>query len=448
MISDRLFSKLVRAFVRRGSLTVTQETGRRITAGDGTGPAVEVRLLGRGASRLLALDPELHLGELYADGRLILERGTLTELFQLLLRDSRGDRRLLRHPLRRALRGAAQALAPAIGATRARRNVRHHYDLSSAFYDLFLDRERQYSCAYFEHPGQSLDEAQRAKQRHIAAKLLIGPGDHVLDIGSGWGGLGFYLAEIAGAASVTGITLSTEQLDHARREAERRGLAGRVSFEMQDYRAACGRYDRIVSVGMFEHVGSKSYEAFFAALSRLLAPGGVALLHTIGLTCQPGYTNPWIRRHIFPGGHLPSLSEIMPAVERSGLGVTDIEILRLHYADTLAHWGRRFAERREEAARLYDERLCRIWEFYLAGAEACFRWEDLAVFQIQLSRDKDAVPLRRGYIEERERELARRERALATVPGWPAPQRKPRRAAVPARGASGGRASPSSRDAV
>ncbi|NNM72588.1 SAM-dependent methyltransferase [Enterovirga aerilata] len=415
MVFDRLLAKALAAFVQRGSLEVTAETGEVHRAGDGTAPRVAVRLVGEGATRALVIDPELTLGELYMDGRLVIEEGTLMEFLQLLLQDSRAERSKLPIPTIAKLRSLAWRLAGRNDARLARANVAHHYDLSGRLYDLFLDRHRQYSCAYFEHEGQALDDAQRAKQRHIAAKLAIRPGDDVLEIGSGWGGLAMYLARYAGAERVRGITLSAEQLAASRRSAAEAGLSDRVAFEMEDYRATQGRFDRIVSVGMFEHVGPKDYGAYFEAAARLLAEDGVMLLHTIGRTGEPGYTNPWIRKYIFPGGHLPTLAEVMPAIERSGLMVTDIEVLRLHYAETLKAWRERFLARRDEALALYDERFCRMWEFYLALSEAAFRWEDVVVFQIQLAKRNDVLPITRDYIARNEEMLRRAEETRLQV---------------------------------
>jgi cyclopropane-fatty-acyl-phospholipid synthase len=281
---------------------------------------------------------------------------------------------------------------------RARRNVAHHYDLDHRLYRLFLDEDFQYSCAYFERPDLTLEEAQLAKKRLVTAKLVLEPDSRVLDIGSGWGGLALYIKEIGGAADVLGITLSNEQLEVSAARARERGLDGSVRFAMQDYRDLKGAFDRIVSVGMFEHVGPRFYRTYFGKCRELLKPDGVMLLHTIGLLDGPWYPNPWLEKYIFPGGQLPALSEITPAIERSGLIVTDVECLRLHYAETLAEWRRRFMARRAEAAALYDERFCRMWEFYLAGSEATFRHSGHMVFQIQLARKVDAVPLTRDYI--------------------------------------------------
>jgi cyclopropane-fatty-acyl-phospholipid synthase len=407
---DRVLQFAFARFVRRGSLEVITAGENRLTFGDGTGPKVRIRFADRGAERALVLDPELKLGELFTDGRFVLEEGTIYDFFQLVMQDSGGDRSRLPVQVTRRLRAILRWLRTENRARDSKQNVAHHYDLDERLYGLFLDADRQYSCAYFERPDQSLDDAQIAKKRHIAAKLLVEPGHSVLDIGSGWGGLALYLAEIAGAGAVKGITLSEEQLAASRRRAADRGLSRVVSFDLEDYRAVQGRFDRIVSVGMFEHVGPKFYDAYFQSAARLLAQDGVMLLHTIGRTGTPDYTNPWITKYIFPGGHLPTLSEIVPAVERAGLAITDVEVLRLHYAETLRAWRERFMARREEAAQLYDERFCRMWECYLAMAEASFRFEDVVVFQLQLAKRNDVVPLTRDYIAEREAALRVAER--------------------------------------
>ena len=379
---DRVLQFALSQFVRRGSLELVTARGTRLAFGDGTEPKVVMRFADRAAERLFLWDPELKLGELFTDGRIVIEEGSIYDFFQLVMQDSGGDRSKLPVQLTRWLRSTARWLRTENRLGEAKRNVAHHYDLDERLYRLFLDSDRQYSCAYFEHPDQSLEDAQLAKKRHIAAKLLIEPGHNVLDIGSGWGGLALYLAEIAGAGSVKGITLSEEQLAASRRRAAERGLNQVVSFELEDYRAVHGRFDRIVSVGMFEHVGPKFYDAYFQAVAGLLADGGVTLLHTIGRTGTPDYTNPWITKYIFPGGHLPTLSEIMPPVAR-----------------------------REEATQLYDERFCRMWECYLSMAEASFRFEDVVVFQLQLAKRNDVVPLTRDYVSEREAALRAAERA-------------------------------------
>src|SRR5205814_5985830 len=281
--------------------------------------------------------------------------------------------------------------------SRPRRNVAHHYDLDGRLYSLFLDADKQYSCAYFETPDTSLDDAQLAKKRHLAAKLFIGHGDRVLDIGSGWGGLGLYLAEMTGA-NVTGVTLSTEQLQVSNDRAAEKNLTPSAKFFLEDYRDVSGPFDRLVSVGMFEHVGVDFYETYFRRCAELLTPDGVMVLHSIGRSEGPDATNPWIAKYIFPGGYIPALSEVIPAIERAGLLVCDVEILRLHYAETLKAWRERFAARREEAVRLYDERFARMWEFYLACSEISFRKQNLMNFQIQLTKRQGIVPMTRDYI--------------------------------------------------
>jgi len=307
--------------------------------------------------------------------------------------------------IRERLRSIRGRLYRRNSAHRAKQNVAHHYDLDNRLYALFLDADWQYSCAYFERAGQELEEAQLAKKRHIAAKLLIEPSHRVLDIGSGWGGLALYLAQQCGA-NVTGITLSEEQLELACQRSQSEQLASRVEFRLQDYRSVSEHYDRIVSVGMFEHVGAAYYNSFFERARDLLTDDGVMLLHTIGRSDGPGSSNAWIAKYIFPGGYVPALSEMSPAIERSGLIVTDIEILRLHYAETLRAWRDRFLARWADAAQIYDERFCRLWEFYLSACEAGFRHCGLVVFQIQLAKHQNAVPLTRDYIGMRSANLA------------------------------------------
>jgi len=397
-----LFSEFVHRVLSWGRLTIIDADGRRYEAGASEGPRATIRLHDKALHRRLAINPYLHLGEAYMDGTLSLEEGGLYDFLEICAVNSH---RAYAHPFGRTL-SFGQTLLRRLHqhnpVPRAQANVAHHYDLSDRLYDLFLDSDRQYSCAYFTHPHGDIERAQLDKKRHLAAKLLLRPGQRILDIGSGWGGLALYLAE-AGAGEVVGITLSEHQLAVSRERAQRRGLADRVRFELRDYREQTGVFDRIVSVGMFEHVGVRHYEEFFARVRYLLAEDGVALLHSIGRMDGPGATNPWIRKYIFPGGYAPALSEVLPVVERLGLWVTDIEVLRLHYAETLRAWRKRFAANRAKIAELYDERFCRMWEFYLAGCELAFRRMGHMVFQMQLANRQDAVPLTRDYITDWER---------------------------------------------
>ena len=405
---DQFLRWAFRAIVKRGQLQVTTSRGTGFTVGDGTGTRVAVRFTSPRAERAVLLNPELKLGEAYMDGTFVVEQGSIADFFQLILRQDRMNKGPHWARPRARARHQWRRLQQHNPRRRAQRNVSHHYDLDARLYSLFLDSDRQYSCAYFESPTATLDDAQLAKKRHLAAKLLLrDPGKRVLDIGSGWGGLALYLAQVA-SARVTGITLSREQLDIARGRAGEQGLD--VEFRMQDYRDVTERYDRIVSVGMFEHVGVGYYPAFFRKSARMLADDGVMVLHSIGRSEGPSSTNPWISKYIFPGGYIPALSEVLPAIERAGLLVTDIEILRLHYAETLKAWRERVLAHREQVERLYDARFVRMWEFYLAGAEMSFREQNLMVFQIQLAKRQGIVPITRGYIAEEEERL----RALET----------------------------------
>lgn len=412
MLSERILQKLLRSYVRQGHLEVLLHGGGRLVAGDGGDPRVVVRLADGKALGELVRDPEMKLGELFMERRLVLDEGTIYDLLRLLLQHTRGDRSLLplKAPVR--LRRLLRTWTARNPVHRSHRNVSHHYDIDRRLYSLFLDEDWQYSCAYFERPDMSLDEAQLVKKRHIAAKLAVDPGMSVLDIGCGWGGLGLYLNRVAGAGRVRGITLSAEQLAVARARAAEQGMDPE-SFVLEDYRHTSGRFDRIVSVGMFEHVGPPDYDTYFGKCADLLADDGVMLLHTIGRTGVPDFTNPWITKYIFPGGHLPTMSEMMPAIEGAGLALTDVEVLRLHYAETLRHWRQRFMARREEAKALYDERFCLMWECYLAMSEAAFRFEDVVVFQLQLTRRNHVLPITRAYIAEREARLEAAERATA-----------------------------------
>jgi cyclopropane-fatty-acyl-phospholipid synthase len=404
---DRLLQVLLRTFLRRGTFKLTTSRGTTFTFGDGNGKPVAVRFTTRAAEWGVLLDPELRLGEAYMDGTFVVEQGTIADVLSVAL----GQNSDVPHWARpqwwlRYLYRRIQQFNP---RRRARNNVAHHYDLDGRLYSLFLDADRQYSCGYFESPEQSLDDAQLAKKRHLAAKLLLtnkrdGRDLRVLDIGCGWGGLGLYLAEVAGA-EVTGVTLSQEQYAIANERAAEKGLAERARFKLQDYRDVQGPFDRIVSVGMFEHVGVNHYDAFFRKSAQLLADDGVMVLHSIGRSEGPNVTNPWIAKYIFPGGYTPALSEVLPHIEKSGLLITDIEILRLHYAETLKHWRERFLAHRDEVERIYDQRFVRMWEFYLAASEMSFREQAMMVMQIQLTKRQDVVPMMRDYIGREERRL-------------------------------------------
>jgi cyclopropane-fatty-acyl-phospholipid synthase len=397
-----LLSAFAKRVIAEGDLTIVDAEGGRHRLGDGRGRRVVIRLHDKSLHRRLAINPYLYVGEAFMEGTLTIEQGSLYDFLDIC---AANEWRVSSHPFSRAVAACERLLRRLHQynpAPRARANVAHHYDLSGTLYDLFLDGDRQYSCAYFTHAHEDLEQAQRDKKRHLAAKLLLKPGLRVLDIGSGWGGLGLYLAE-AGAGEVVGVTLSKEQLKISRERALRAGLSDRVRFELCDYRALEGKFDRIVSVGMFEHVGVRHYPEFFGAVSKLLTDDGVALLHSIGRADGLGATNPFIRKYIFPGGYSPALSEVLPVVERLGLWVTDIEILRLHYAETLRLWRQRFAANRARIAKLYDERFCRMWEFYLVGSELTFRRMGHMVFQLQLARRQDAVPLTRDYVTDWER---------------------------------------------
>jgi cyclopropane-fatty-acyl-phospholipid synthase len=410
-----LLDVLLRRIVRRGELVLTDAGGARHRYGDGEGPVVAVRLLDRNIERRLVSNPQLALGEAYMDGRLVVEQGHIYDLLELVLSNTQWRQMPPWTKSLDATRYLVRRLAQFNPARRSQRNVARHYDISGEIYDLFLDRDRQYSCGYFEGTDD-LEVAQLAKKRHLAAKLAIEPGQHVLDIGSGWGGLGLYLAKAAGC-DVTGVTLSSEQLKISRERAAKEGLARSVRFEFKDYRELSGQFDRIVSVGMFEHVGVNHYTTYFRKVRDLLTDDGVALIHTIGRSDPPTTTAGFIAKYIFPGGYIPALSELAAAVEHSGLRICDVEILRLHYAKTLRAWRGRFLANWDKAASILDERFCRMWEFYLAASEAAFRYQGLVVFQVQLARRVDALPLTRDYMYDTEHQMMERDRQRPLMAG-------------------------------
>jgi len=397
---EKLLSWQLRRFIKIGDLRVTYPTGETESYGDGSAPAIAVVLKEQSVLFKLVTAPYVALGETYMDGTLTVDNDDLYGLLALL------QQNLLRRPetlpsrglslLRRHMRGLAQANTP----NRSKSNVAHHYDLSPEFYELFLDQDRQYSCAYFQSPHDTLETAQRNKKQLIAKKLLLKPGCRVLDIGSGFGGLGLHLACEYGA-KVTGLTLSKEQLRVAEQRARQERLETIPKFELMDYRDVEGQFDRIVSIGMFEHVGVLQYSQFFDSIYKRLADDGVALLHTIGRADGPGITDPWIEKYIFPGDYSPALSEILSVIERAGLYVTDIEVWRLHYAETLKAWRERFETNIARVRELYDERFCRMWRYYLIASELAFRHNGHVVFQIQLAKRQDAAPLTRDYLAEK-----------------------------------------------
>ena len=404
-----LLDPLLRRAVKRGVLTVTEANGRshRYGVDDPAVRPVAIRFADRGAPGHIARNPRIGAGEAYMDGRLIVEEGDILDLVRMIrggLPFERGGELEPPNPLRRGLKEITGRIDRLNWSRRAKRNVAHHYDLNDRLYDLFLDADRQYSCAYFREPGIGLDQAQADKKAHIAAKLALRPGQNVLDIGCGWGGMALHLHRVADV-DVLGITLSEEQLKVARRRAAEAGVADRVRFELIDYRDVTGRFDRIVSVGMFEHVGPPHYRTFFRLCRNLLAEDGVMLLHTIGRMGGPGTTDAWTSKYIFPGGYIPALSEIVRASETARLIVADVETLRLHYAHTLQHWYDRTVARRAEIEALYDARFYRMWQFYLAGALTSFESGGMCNFQLQYIRDRHALPITRDYMAADEARL-------------------------------------------
>lgn len=392
---------LFKALMSWGTLRVIDGRGKLHEYSGSPGPQVTIRLHDTSLHYKLFWNPRLAIGEAYMDGTLTVEDGgQIIDLIDLMGANLNKLEATKVIRFRNWLTPFVRPIQQHNPVGRARKNVAHHYDLSDELFDLFLDSDRQYSCAYFQTPNDSLEQAQLAKKHHLASKLVLDrPGLKLLDIGSGWGGLGIYLHQVTGA-EVTGLTLSTEQQAFATERVKILGTADHVRFYLRDYRLETGVYDRIVSVGMFEHVGVKYYTQFFNKLKSLLAEDGVAVVHTIARWDGPSVTNPWLRKYIFPGGYTPSMSEIFAAIEPTGLKVLDVEILRLHYAETLKHWSANFRANRDKVKSIYDERFCRMWEFYLAGAETAFRRQDHIVTQIQIARQQDAAPLTRDYLSD------------------------------------------------
>ena len=398
-----MIERLVGQVIRKGRLVLLLPNGERHEFGPGGDRSLTVRLTDRKTAFAIARNPRLGLGEAYMDGRLVIEDGDILDLMELVTGANRWEeggagRKAIRKgksPFKRLFRARNEA-------RRARQNVAHHYDIGNDLYRLFLDDDLQYSCAYFTDPGNSLQQAQLDKKAHIAAKLALEPGQHVLDIGCGWGGTALYLNRVAGVR-VTGVTLSEEQLKIARERAQAAGVSDQVDFQLVDYRHVAGQFDRIVSIGMFEHVGAAHYDEFFSTCRDLLKPDGVMLLHTIGKFGKASAPDPFTDKYIFPGYHLPSLSQMSAASEKARLITTDVETLRLHYGYTLRHWLQRTRKAKEQIVALYDERFFRMWEFYLAGGVVAFESGTMCNYQLQYARDRRALPITRDYMIETEK---------------------------------------------
>jgi len=406
----KIFDRVLKRLVSQGQLTVIYHDGSRSTAGtaDPAFPVLTLQFLDSRVPIDILKDPRLGMAEAYIDGRVIIEGGGIMELISLIRVNNaweNGKSISAKGPLKRGFKALRQTLWRANHRSRAKANVAHHYDLSGALYALFLDKDRQYSCAYWpdadNQAGITLEQAQEDKKAHIAAKLMLEPGMKVLDIGCGWGGMALYLHRTCGV-DVTGITLSEEQLKVARQRAQDAGVSDHVRFELIDYRDMEGPFDRIVSVGMFEHVGTAHYRTFFNKCRDLLTPEGVMLIHTIGRVDGPGITDAFTQKYIFPGGYIPALSEMLKGSEGTRLMVTDVEVLRLHYGLTIREWYKRAMEHKEEIVALYDERFFRLWTFYLAGAATVFEHGSMVNFQVQYARNRRTLPITRDYMAQAE----------------------------------------------
>ena len=396
---NRIFENILRRLICVGDLQITTSDGATRSFGDRSGTPAAIRFKSRSAEHKVLFDPELRFGEAYVNGDVVVERGTIADVLAIILAQPEKAKPPSWARIQNFVRYLRRRWQQLNSLRRARRNVAHHYDLDDELYELFLDADRQYSCAYFESANQSLEDAQLAKKRHLAAKLITRPHQHILDIGCGWGGLAMYLARIC-EAQVIGITLSQNQRTIANARAADNGLSERTKFSLQDYRRVSGTFDRIVSVGMFEHVGVGYYDLFFRKCAEILDEDGIMVLSSIGRSEGPNVTNPWIAKYIFPGGYIPALSEVLPSVERAGLLVTDIEILRLQYADTIKVWRERVVTNRKKFERRYGSEFARMWEFYLAVSEMAFRKLAMMVFQLQLTKRQSVVPNTRHYIED------------------------------------------------
>jgi cyclopropane-fatty-acyl-phospholipid synthase len=408
-MSMRLLSGLLKRFIEKGTLNVIDTAGARHVFGRGKdGPGVTVRMKDEAVARAVFFNPELAFPEAYMDDKIAFEDGS--GVYDLLLLFSVNRKTLGGHPVQKALRTAwrsVRRLQQRNALGQAAKNVKHHYDFKPEFYQLWLDPTMNYSCAYFTHPDNSLEQAQIDKMRHIAAKLRLQPGMTVLDIGAGWGALACYLAKHFGV-TVTGVTPVPEQAAMARQRAADMGVADKVIILEKDYREIEGSFDRIVSVGMMEHVGVGDFDTYFLRIRSLTAPGGYALVHAIGRMSPPGTTAPFIRKYIFPGGYVPAISEVFASTERTGTWVADCEILRLHYYWTLKAWRENFERARPQVASMFDERFCRMWEFYLISCELGFLHGSNMIYQILISQNRDDVPVLRDFITDNERAIIAR----------------------------------------
>ncbi len=405
-------SSLMKTFVQKGSLTVIDVDDKRHVFSGSPGLEVTMKLHDKALYRTLVTNSEMAAGEGYMDGTITFEEGSSLRDFLQLFSHNRLS--LASHPAQKFLRAVRMKSRKKQQSNRrgqAQQNVSHHYDLGNEFYKLFLDKNMLYSCAYFRDENETLEEAQRNKLRLLASKLDLQPGQKVLDIGCGWGDLALYLAALKDV-NVVGVTLSTEQQQLASQRAQKMGLADKVEFRLQDYREVPEKFDRIVSVGMFEHVGVTHYDEFFKKLNDLMPYDGLAVIHSIGHMSPPGMASKWLQKYIFPGAYSPALSEVFEVIEQNHLWCTDLEFLRVHYATTLKHWVDRFDANRDKVVEMYDERFARMWEFYLISCELMFRTGSQLVFHMQLSRNRDGAPITRDYITDTQRDLEKLEKKL------------------------------------
>ena len=392
MITKSLLSKIIKT----GNLTWVMPNGEINTYGDGTGDPIKIRTTNNFSEIKLLMNPSIHFGESYMNGSLVVEEGRIHDFLKLIFANTEVDIDHWVMKLSKIVRAISNKLTTSNYISKSKRNVAHHYDLSDKLYDLFLDPDRQYSCAYFNSPNDSLEQAQINKKELISKKLLLEENQSVLDIGCGWGGMASHIYKKSNA-SVVGVTLSEEQIAYAQQRKVREKL-DKVEYRLQDYRNVNEKYDRIVSVGMFEHVGTAHFQEFFNKVYDLLNDSGVALIHTIGRLNEPGNTDPWIDKYIFPGGYIPALSETVSRVEKSGLSLTDVQILKFHYAETLKRWRYNFYDNIDKVKEIYDDKFCRMWDFYLSSSQASFEESTLVVFQMQLSKNKKTVPDKRDYM--------------------------------------------------